>query len=170
MRNLFLLLIVVLLSGCASTYSRVDTSQPIVNLNEEKSVLIATPANGSYNDTEYPSSGKMLAQAVKAVFEKFSADVELSETCRDLSCLKRNSEKTVGYYVVPEIIHWEDRATEWSGRRDKVEIKLMVFDGKTSEKLASTIISGKSKLMTFGGDHPQDLLEEPLWEYVDSLY
>ncbi len=170
MRKLCLLFFIVLLSGCSATYTRVDTSQLIVPLVEEKSVLVATPVNGSYNDKEYPSSGEMVAQVVKSVFEKFAADVQLSEACHDLECLKRTSSGNFGYYVVPEILHWEDRATEWSARRDKIEIKLEVFDGKTSEKLASTVISGQSKLVTIGGDHPQDLLEKPVWEYVDSLY
>jgi Domain of unknown function (DUF4823) len=36
--------------------------------------------------------------------------------------------------------------------------------------VASTLISGQSKWATFGGDHPQDLLPEPLNSYVESLY
>ena len=71
---------------------------------------------------------------------------------------------------MPEILHWEDRNTEWSGIKDKIEIKLVVYDAATGNELASTIIAGKIKWATFGGDHPQDLLPEPLKRYVESLY
>ncbi|WP_428785404.1 DUF4823 domain-containing protein [Vibrio splendidus] len=35
--------------------------------------------------------------------------------------------------------------------------------------MKSGIIEGKSGLATFGGDHPQDLLSEPVSEFMASL-
>lgn len=78
-----------------------------------------------------------------------------------MGCLEKTQAQPYGYYVIPEILHWEDRATEWSGIPDRLEVKLSIFDGNKKE-LASTIITGKSKWATLGGDHPQDLLPEPL--------
>ena len=69
-----------------------------------------------------------------------------------------------------EILQWEKRATEWSGRPDQIEIQLVIFDAVTKEVLANSSYSGKSKWLTFGGDHPQDLLPEPTSQYVTSLY
>jgi hypothetical protein len=86
-----------------------------------------------------------------------------------MECLK-NQSTSVDYFVVPEILHWEDRNTEWSGKKDTLEIKLSVFDAADGTTLATTIISGKSKWATFGGDHPQDLLPEPVNRYVETLY
>ncbi|WOA51920.1 DUF4823 domain-containing protein [Dickeya solani] len=34
----------------------------------------------------------------------------------------------------------------------------------------SVILSGKSKFVTFGGDHPQDLLPDSINNYISSLY
>lgn len=68
------------------------------------------------------------------------------------------------------ILHWEDRATEWSGKKDKIEIKLSIYGAEGNQEIAGTIIGGKSKWATFGGDHPQDLLPEPIQAYVDTLY
>jgi Domain of unknown function (DUF4823) len=84
--------------------------------------------------------------------------------------LKDQYRRPFDYYVVSEILHWEDHATEWSGLPDKIEVKIMVYDGGTGKELASTLIAGESKWATFGGDHPQDLLPEPLNSYVESLY
>ncbi len=74
------------------------------------------------------------------------------------------------HYIIPEILHWEDRATEWSGKPDKIEIKVTIHEGQDSKELTSAIISGKSKWATFGGYHPQDLLPEPLNKYIESLF
>jgi len=82
----------------------------------------------------------------------------------------RMTAAAVDYFVVPEILHWEDRNTEWSGKKDVIEIKITVVDAASGSALASSVISGKSKWATFGGDHPQDLLPKPLQAYVDSLY
>jgi hypothetical protein len=67
-------------------------------------------------------------------------------------------------------LHWEDRATEWSGKSDRLEIQLVIFNVHTGDELANATLTGKSKWATFGGDHPQDLLENPILEYVASLY
>jgi len=74
------------------------------------------------------------------------------------------------YLVVPTILEWEDRATEWSAIPDRASIKLSIIDTANSETIDSATIKGKSGLATFGGDHPQDLLPKPVGEYVKSLY
>jgi len=136
-----------------------------------KSVLIATPADGVYGARQYAGSGNQTTMAVRAAFARYVSSVDVSVQCRDLACLRNlpNGEQH-GYLVVPEVLHWEDRATEWSGKRDKIEIKISVYDGETGQSLASSIITGKSKKGTFGGDHPQDLLPEPVNSYIQSLY
>jgi hypothetical protein len=87
-----------------------------------------------------------------------------------LECLKIIQTDKYGYFVAPEILHWGDRATEWSGIPDKIEIKISVYDAQFETELASSVVNGKSKWATFGGDHPQDLLPEPVNQYVESLY
>jgi hypothetical protein len=83
--------------------------------------------------------------------------------------MKGQTSMTYDYYVVPEIVRWEDRATEWSGIPDKVEIKISIYEGLTWMNLASAIIYGKSKSFTFGS-LPEELLPEPIDKYIDSLY
>lgn len=73
------------------------------------------------------------------------------------------------YLIFPTILHWEDRATEWSAKPDKVRVKITVVDVKTKVIIKSGIIEGKSGLATFGGDHPQDLLSDPVSEFMASL-
>lgn len=170
MRIAVFVIIATMISGCASTYKQISLTEPAARLLKEKSVVIATPTNGSYGNTEYSASGKMTALAIRAAFARFSNTITVSTNCKKLDCLKGNELSNFDYYVIPEILHWEDRATEWSGIPDKIEIKLSIYEGQSWKELASTIISGKSKWATFGGDHPQDLLPESLNKYVESLY
>jgi hypothetical protein len=72
--------------------------------------------------------------------------------------------------LYPQILQWEDRATEWSGKPDIAAVKLSVLSTDTGALLDSVIIEGKSGLATFGGDHPQDLLPKPMAEYAASLF
>lgn len=74
------------------------------------------------------------------------------------------------YLVYPTILHWEDRATEWSALPDRVEVKIDLIETATGKLLDSVVIRGKSGLATLGGDHPQDLLPKPVDEFVSTLF
>jgi hypothetical protein len=159
-----------LATGCSSEYRQKEIAVPSTKLLMGRSVAIATPENGSYSTTEYTASGKMTALAVRAAFAKFTNSITVFTEYKDLRSLKEKAPSGFDYYVVPEIVHWEDRATEWSGLPDQIQITLSMFEGETWRELASVSIWGKSKWATLGGDHPQDLLPEPINKYVTSLY
>jgi hypothetical protein len=141
---------------------------PSVKLLRDKSIAIALPVDGSYSSKIYAGSGDMTAQVLKAAFARYTNNVSILRDCHDIKCIQAAS--GFDYVVLPEILHWEDRNTEWSGKRDRVEIKIVVLDGTSKSEIASSIITGRSKWLTFGGDHPQDMLPEPVTEFVTSLY
>jgi hypothetical protein len=169
-RQFAALLTVFLLSACASTYQNQIVTAPTSKLIRGKAVVIATPRNGAYDRKEYQSSGRQTALAVQAAFARYSDSVVVSSRCTSVTCLEAEGVGDYEYLVVPEILHWEDRNTEWSGIPDRVEIKLVISNARSKVQLASIVILGKSKWATFGGDHPQDLLPHPIKQFVDSLY
>ena len=71
-------------------------------------------------------SGLHTATAIKAAFAPYSNAIAISGKCSDLACLTSDAGAADAYFVVSEILHWEDRATEWSGIPDRIEIKLVV--------------------------------------------
>ncbi len=168
MRKTSIFLLSILASGCTARYVQDDLTTSSVKLIHGLSVTIATPVDGRYETTVYKTSGVMTAGAVRAAFARYTNNVKVSDSCADLPCIRQKSGSD--YYVVPEILHWEDRATEWSGIPDKIEVKLAIYASEGDEPLASTIVSGKSKWATFGGDHPQDLLSKPIEEYIKAQY
>ena len=171
MKSLILFLsILFCVYGCAATYKQDDLITISSKLDRTQGVLISTPQDGWYGERQYRNSGKMTVNAVRSAFLKNTQIADVTESCHGENCLKDINVEKYGYYVKPEIIHWEDRATEWSGIPDKLEIQIVVFDTVTKRELANSSYKGKSKWMTFGGDHPQDLLPEPTNKYVNSLY
>ena len=162
--------VLMLLSGCSSSYKQNELKAPAVKLEQGVGVLISTPENGKYDQKEYKKSGSMTANALRGGFSKNANDVSITTECKGKSCLDTVNSEKYGYYVEAIILHWEDRATEWSGKEDKLEIQIIIYDTKTKKEIGNTTYSSESKWLSLGGDHPQDLLEEPINEYINNLY
>jgi hypothetical protein len=169
MRILMVALLATALSGCVATYTKTPVAMAQVKLKPGATIAVATPRNGAYGDKTYTDSGAATANAVRAAFARYAGEITVVPECQIVACLREKA-PAASYLAVPEILHWEDRATEWSGKKDKLEIKLSIYAAGVADVVASTVLAGKSKWATFGGDHPQDLLTEPLTEYVGSLY
>jgi Domain of unknown function (DUF4823) len=164
------ILSMILISGCSSTYETKQLSTIENKLDGNRRVLVSTPKDGRYGSTLYQGSGEMTANAVKIAFSRHALSVDLDNTCPDQNCLSSIDSQKYGYYVKPDILHWEDRATEWSGKSDRIEIRITVYDAVSKSVLVDSTFLGKSKWATFGGDHPQDLLPVPTEQFVNALY
>lgn len=169
-RTLVMLVLIPFFFGCSHTYKYTNIQSPLEKINPSESVVISTPEDGWYGATQYKNSGRMTANAVRSAFSKYAGKVDIITGCIENDCLKNIDNDKYDYFVKPIILHWEDRATEWSGKPDRIEIQLIVFDTKDKSEVANSSYKGKSKWATFGGDNPQDLLAEPTDEYVRSLY
>ncbi|UMO89117.1 DUF4823 domain-containing protein [Pectobacterium sp. PL64] len=170
MRKFFIAFSIIFLAGCSAKYNSTAIQKNEELLIKNKEIVIAVPANGIYSTQEYAGSGSSTANVIKAAFLRYSDNVKTISECSNMNCLVSKSPVSDGYYIVPQILHWEDRATEWSGIPDKMEVKITIYKADNQKLLSSVILSGKSKFATFGGDHPQDLLPAPVSEYVASLY
>lgn len=159
-----------LLAGCSATYDMIDVQPRSEYMLKNKQVIILTPTDGIYETRSYAGSGDATARVIKAGILRYTDNVTVIPDCHVISCLSEKDKVSEGYYIVPQILHWEDRATEWSGIPDKVEIKISIYNAFSNNIVSSIVINGKSKYATFGGDHPQDLLPEPVNKYISSLY
>ncbi|PIF21303.1 DUF4823 domain-containing protein [Candidatus Pantoea floridensis] len=169
MKGVLLIMGALALTGCSAHYKSTDVKTSTEKLKQDMPVSIAVPKDGFYGTTFYHGSGQETASVLQAAFVRYSEKVRISNNCGDVECLSKAT-TTEGYLVVPQILHWEDRATEWSMKRDKLEVKISVYKASNLTLINSTILNGESKLVTWGGDHPQDLLAEPINNYVSQLY
>lgn len=168
MRFATFLALAIATAGCSAQYVRKDSVKPSGSLPEGKAFVIAVPKNGFYQTKEYAGSGKMTAMALDASLEPYTKP-KLVEACQDLECLRKDLSLIFDYAVVPEILNWEDRMTEWNGKRDYIQIRLTIYDA-SGTRVARTMINARSKWATFGGDHPQDLLAPAFERYFRTIF
>jgi len=157
---------------CIDSHQLIRSSTShIPRLSEGDSIYIAVSRDGIYGSQRYPGSGVTTAQVLLSSFAKRARRVEIGSAYQTFDdALKSARNHGYQYLVYPTILHWEDRATEWSAIPDRVEVKIEIIEATTGSPLDSAIIKGKSGLMTFGGDHPQDLLPKPVEDYVSGLF
>ena len=134
-------------------------------------MYISIPRDGKYGQTNYQGSGANTSQIILMAFLKFSNSVETGREYQSFEAALNYAKKNkYSYLAFPTILEWEDRATEWSGIPDKASIKIAIINVATGKTLDSVIIKGKSGIATFGGDHPQDLLQKPVETYISTLF
>jgi len=175
-------ILVLSITGACAVFSQPAVAVPkyritdIVNsgikLTVDSSVYIQVPKDGSYGGKPYQGSGQSAAEATRAAFAHHVQKVALAgDNSAPVEKLIADAAAT-GYsnFCELEILHWEDRATEWSGKRDKIEIKMTIYDTANGKVVRSAIFQGFSKFWTFGGDHPQDIVAAHTRVLVDSLF
>jgi hypothetical protein len=172
MRRWICVVIAALLAGCVAKY-RVDSiDKPADELSNQASFYVILPADGAYGGQTYAGSGASTAQAVASALLRHVQTAETGATPAESlpSAITHAKERGLGYVFQPIILHWEDRATEWSGITDKVEFKFSVIDVASGQVTSSSVVHASTKWASFGGDHPQDLLPETAKSFVDQLF
>jgi hypothetical protein len=157
------------LGGCSSKY-RTDNHEVIQTVAPGSSFYIKLPKDGIFGEINYMNSGQMLSNEVYKQLLPYSESVYRAENVEDLDeAFDNAADKKLNFLIDPEILHWEDRATEWSGRPDRITIKYQAYNVNDKVLLATSTLSASSKWATFGGDHPVDLLPVPTEQFVSSL-
>jgi hypothetical protein len=160
-----------LLSGCADTHELARAAGKRLTPAQQTSAYVGLPQDGRFENITYSGSGALTAQAVAVAFSPYFGKVIVGMKTEDFAAAQQTAKAGgYAYLLYPEILHWEDRATEWSGRPDQAAVKVSVIDANTGETLDSAVVSGKSGLATLGGDHPVDLLPKPLADYAAALF
>lgn len=170
-RPIVLLLWAASLVACAHTYETSRRLRTEEMLERDGAVYVARPEAGTYGHRTYERSPEYTVRAIADAFREHASTVAVGAIPEAYEgALESARSLEARYAVVPEIEHWEDRATEWSGKSDRLRVDIHVYDVATGEPVDSVEIEGRSRWLTFGGDHPQDLLDEPVADYVDGLY
>jgi hypothetical protein len=162
----------LLASGCTDTYQLVrPAGWSTPRITTVDSVYVAVPEDGSYESRAYIGSGLTTSQIIGSAFARRARSVTVGRAPESReAAVEHAATNGVRYVVLPTILHWEDRATEWSGIPDEVAVRIDVLDVASRAILGTVTVEGTSGLATFGGDHPEELLPEPVEEFVTSLY
>jgi Domain of unknown function (DUF4823) len=167
-----LALIMLTMTGCYTAAYKTDSfNAPPSPLDSALKAYVAIPEDGRYGDELYPGSGNDTASAIIAAISVHGRAVMAKAYQSHDASLASAKETGSAYLFEPAILHWEDRATEWSGLPDRITIRIDVYDCATDKGLlADAILEAHSSWWTLGGDHPQDLLPKTVGPLVDQLY
>lgn len=171
MRTPVVLVLIAFLAGCADSHNWTPQQNGSLRITQSDRVFVTTPADGEYGNHIYSGSGRNTSNIIASAVSTKSRLVRtggVADNYEDAVAQAQRNEQDI--LIFPTILHWEDRATEWSMIPDKVEVKVDVIDVRSGDVISSGIIKGSSGIATLGGDHPQDLLPEPTAEFVSSLF
>lgn len=161
----------VVLAGCADSHTWAPQQNGSARITSADRIYISTPTDGEYGDHVYNGSGRNTSKIISNALSAKTRFVRVGGVVASFEDALAQAQRTdQDILVFPSILHWEDRATEWSMIPDRVEVKVDVVRVQTGDVISSGVIKGRSGLATFGGDHPQDLLPEPVAEFVSSLF
>ncbi len=147
-----------------------DAPTQVASLRPGEKVLVCLPADGSYGEIHYKASGASTQNSVSGALTRAGLEVVKGALCTELAAaITQGKEANARWIVLPNIEGWEDRATEWSGRRDRINFVLQTIDALSGIVVDSSALTGSSTWWTLGGDHPQDLLEPALKLWVVSI-
>lgn len=161
----------LLLTACVSKYKTDQFDAPSQALSLSGSAYVMMARDGAYGRRTYAGSGatvsRLLHNAVLAHLD--TSELATTVESRDQALSKARA-KGVTYIFEPIILNWEDRSTEWSGRPDRITIKINIWDAATGKRLSSSVDRASSKWFTLGGDHPQDLVPHVMTTFANRVF
>ncbi|MBI4328189.1 MAG: DUF4823 domain-containing protein [Chloroflexi bacterium] len=163
----------LLLAGCQHSTRKValDKAHAQPQLDRQVRIYIRLATNHPRQKPPDAESGRRTAQALSEAFATYAKGVRVGKRFEEVpDALATARQANCQYLVSPTILRWEDHATEWTGRRDRIEMKVELIEVSSGDLLYAAVLQGRSRWMTDGGDAPEDLLAEPVNEFVGSLF
>ena len=168
MKKIFLALPLVFTVGCIATPK--TTVNPIIGYSGKfdgiNKICVVVPSDSSFGNESYEGSGRNVAQKLSDSLSRIGFSSVLIKSTTDpetLSC----SERGGNFILSIKILHYEDHATGWSGKPDRIEIKIAAYrPNETSiqrtvvfEAFSNVAASG---LLEWGNPQPSELLDTNL--------
>ena len=170
MRTISIVLL-VFLTACSSKYKTDTFTPPPEPLSTSGSAYVMLARDGAYGARTYPGSGHTVSRLLYDAISNHVSNADLATAVESRDDAFKSARKDGMTYVFePVILNWEDRATAWSGRPDRITIRITVWEAATSKKLASSSERASSKWATFGGDHPQDLVPHVVNTFANRVF
>ena len=161
MRMMRSILLGVLIGFLGCAYARVDPGVPHsgARLSASSQVWVLVPSDGAYGNQQYRGSGQTLARRTLSIVRKRHPLAQIAHGSDESEALKLAHSEGIDFIVSPEILHWEDRATPWSGFRDKVRVEVRLLRVHPPKLVSSIVFESRNNSITFIDGRPEDLLD-----------
>lgn len=161
-------LIAMLATGCTASYQNgfmQNTSHQYV----PSRILLITPANGTFEGSEYPTSGNDVITILTKELNKYTQSISTIPTPVPVQNLDDNTLQQFDYIIAPEIIHWEDRLTGWSFKPDRIEIRFDIYDNQR-QLIDSYWVKARSAYIVWFSKQPKSLLPVPIRTMLKKMF
>ena len=165
----FLLMFVFSFTGCMSTYRYDFSDTQDIYLDKNRKIAVSVSEDGYYGDDIYKGSGIFLSNCIRTEVSKYSSKALVLRKKVSLNDFSETELLQFDYIIIPEILHWEDRATAWSGLPDKVEIFIEIYDSRGALVKEGSFY-GESAKATLMSNDPSDLLAKPIRNFFKSVF
>ena len=165
--------LVVLLFGCATApneYESIHQYQTNEPLSSDGQISVQTPKNARFDETVYEDSGYKTAAAFKEALESHAKAIKVIDTCELNNCLKQAKSNGSKYLMALNLIFWEDRATNWSGKADRLTVKVSTYEVSSGDLLYMSYLHTNTSIYAPSGGHVEDYLPFISNQYVSTLY
>lgn len=156
------LVVVFAVAGCAyqkTTGAALSADPgPTAAATDKVGVLLASDV--AYQNDSNAGVGRALSARTLAVVRAKFPIAQMIETTDEEKGIAICRERGIKYLVAPAIRHWEEHATNWSGRRDKVEVEVRLLQIEPLAVLRTGSFEAKNNWFTFVDGAAADLLEK----------
>lgn len=168
MKLIFLAFALALLAGCTTHRYSLHPITRGESMRAGASALVALPEDGRFGQISYSGTGRQVARSVATALAKHCPRVDIMQNTN--APLESARAGGFDYLITPRIIHWEDRATEWSGKPDRIEIELRTQAVKDGATVNLGSVEGRTGTFALTSSAPQDMLLDPINSYVAWLF
>ena len=165
-----------LLSGCVATPVVTTQPRPIganVPVRGDSIFCVMAPPDASFGGEVYSGSGREIAEKIRIALQKAGRQSCLvSQTQHDSITLAK--EKGATHVIETTVLQYEDHTTGWSGKPDRIELRISLYDIEQSQQQHTIFYEATSNVfaagfLEWGNPQPSELLGRDFDETIKKL-
>jgi hypothetical protein len=164
----FLAILAMLATGCTASYQQAFMQESNNQFTPARFLLI-TPVNGSYEGTEYPTSGNDVITILSKELSRYTQSISTIPNPIPVQNLDDNTLQQFDYIIAPQILHWEDRLTGWSFRPDRIEVRFDIYNNQR-QLINSYSVQARSAYVVWISKQPKSLLPAPIRTMLKKMF
>ena len=175
MKQKLVLFLILVLGGCAAQHEKsipqqvTDIPRVDIHFNSDDKFGVMLSRDGKYEAIDYPKSGMIVSLRIQKNLRERFKDVTLINTISRQKAIDDSKKQNIKYLVIPLVLHWEDRATNWSGKPDIIKIQLSLYDVNSGKIVKSSLFHAESTWWTLVNTPPEEMLDQSFDQAVLNL-
>lgn len=164
--------LMMVLLACGGVRINRSMADPSFRMPRDSPIYVTLARDGEYGGILQPGSGRAVSRALSEVLSYHNPRVSLAEGAEGAAeALESANALGAAFIVAPEVVSWENRATNWSGKPDRVQLLIRVLRVPGGRPLdATTIRIEGPSVVDLGANGPGALLHGALADYAEQLF